>query len=66
MYRVLKENAPCVMVVGERETDGTIQHMMDAGFGLEEKLFYDVRGGCRGFFHGKKRIKEYVLVFRKP
>ena len=66
MFRVLKKAAPCVMVVGERETKGTIQYMTEAGFTLEEKLFYDVKGGCRGFFHGIKRLKEYVLVFRKP
>ena len=66
MYRVLKPNAPCVMIVGERETKGTMKYMIDVGFVLEEKLFYDVKGGCRGFFHGKKRLKEYVLIFRKP
>ena len=66
MYRVLKPNSPCVMIVGERETKGTIQYMTQAGFKLEEKLFYDVKGGSRGFFHGKKRLNEYVLVFKKP
>jgi DNA modification methylase len=66
MHRVLKPKAPCVMVVGERETEGTIKHMVESGFSLENKLFYDVKGGSRGFFHGNKRIKEYVLVFRKP
>lgn len=66
MHRVLKPKAPCVMVVGERETEGTIEHMLESGFVLEDKLFYDVKGGSRGFFHGNKRIKEYVLVFRKP
>jgi SAM-dependent methyltransferase len=66
MYRVLKPDSPCVMIVGERETKGTIEYMTKAGFELEEKLFYDVKGRSRGFFHGKKRLREYVLVFWKP
>jgi hypothetical protein len=65
MFRVLKKGAVCVMVVGERETTGTMQYMSEAGFDLEEKLFYDVKGGCRGFFHGLNRLREYILVFRK-
>ncbi len=65
MHRVLKPDTTCVMVVGEREAEGTIRYMTDSGFTLDEKLFYDVKGGCRGFFHGKKRLKEFVLVFRK-
>lgn len=74
MYRLLKPNSFCCIVIGDAivnkkpvPTHKNIAELgIEAGFNLENIIIRNVDVGSKYFGHGSRIDKEYIILLKKP